>query len=68
VQDLVLVLLHTAVQAGGTLEHLDRFAERCPKLDLGSATDLAEAMQLMSGARSMLIGCADELAAGLSSR
>jgi hypothetical protein len=68
VQDLIILLLHTAVQVGGTLECLDRFAGLCPEADPGLAMDLAEAMQVMSGARTTLIRCADELAPGSSAR
>ena len=68
VQDLIIVLLHTAVQAGGSLECIEWIAGRCPAAAAGPVTDLAEARRLMSGARSTLIRCADELVAGLSSR
>jgi hypothetical protein len=61
VQDLVILLLHAAVQVDGTLECLDQFAGLCPEDDPGSAADLAEAMQVMSGARTTLIRYADEL-------
>jgi hypothetical protein len=67
VQDVITSLLHSAVQAGETIERLDRFAALCPEADLTPATDLAEAMQLMNGIRAALIGYADELAAGPSS-
>ncbi len=39
----------------------------CSEPELESVTDLAEAMQLMSGARTTLTRYADNLAAGLSS-
>jgi hypothetical protein len=68
VQDLITSLLHGAVQAGDTLERLDRLAALCPEADLTSAADLAVAMQLMREVRSMLIRCADELAAGPPAR
>jgi hypothetical protein len=64
VQDLITSLLHTAIQAGGTLERLDRFATLCPEDGLTAAADLAVTVQLMSGVRAALIHCADELAAG----
>ncbi|MEV4281871.1 hypothetical protein [Actinoplanes xinjiangensis] len=68
VQDLVTLLLHAAMQAGDTLERLNRFTALCPEADLTSAADLAGAMRLMKGARATLIRCADGLAAGQPAR
>ena len=63
VQDLITLLLHAAVQAGDTVERLDRFTALCPASDVASAKDLAQARQLMNGARTKLIRYADDLAA-----
>lgn len=68
VQDLIILLLHTAVQVGGTLERLDQFTRLCREADPGPATDLAEAIEAMSRARTTLILYADRLTPGSSAR
>ena len=68
VQDLIVLFLDAAMRAGDTLERVDRMAALCPEADRTSAADLAEAMRLMNGARTALIRCADDLAAGASAR
>ncbi|MGX6607596.1 hypothetical protein ACWKSP_36540 [Micromonosporaceae bacterium Da 78-11] len=64
-QDLIMLLLDAAIQVGGTLQCLERFAARCPEA-AQTAADLAVAKQAMSDVRITLIRCADDLAAGPS--
>ena len=63
-QDLLIRLLHAAVQAAHAAEQLERFAATDPG-DPVAAADLVEAIEALTRTRSGLIAAAEELTARL---
>ncbi|MET0415573.1 MAG: hypothetical protein ABW022_06075 [Actinoplanes sp.] len=61
VQDLVTLLLHTAVQASHALDRMHHLAVHSPDADPAAAATLADAMEMICQARVSLQRNADQL-------